>query len=103
MLECRLRRDKDAAEVDVDHQVHLFERGFLERLGNSSAGVVDQHVQLAEGGDGLCDGGLDGGGIGGIGLNCDRLLASDFDCLYDRGCGVGALGVGDGYFGAVSG
>jgi hypothetical protein len=44
-----------AAHVDIDHAIHLFERGLLEGFRNCCAGVVHKHIELAEGCDGLFD------------------------------------------------
>ncbi len=51
--------DEHAAQVDVDHAVHLLDRGLLERLGDGGAGIVDEDVEPAKRGDGLLDRGLD--------------------------------------------
>ena len=75
MFQRGLRGDEDAADVDVDDAVEFIERGFFERLGDGRAGVVDEDVEPAEVGDGLVDGGFTAVGIGGVGLNGDRLSA----------------------------
>ena len=72
---------KHAAQVEVDHLVHLFQRRLLERLGDGRAGVVHQHVEPAEGGDGLFDRGGDGLGVGGVRLDRDRFAAGASRCL----------------------
>ena len=79
VLQRRLRRDEYAADVDVDHAIHLFQRGLLERFRNGRAGIVHQHIQSAEGRDGLFDRGFNGVGIGGVRLNRDRLSAGAFN------------------------
>jgi len=55
VLQSRLGRDVHATDVDVDHAIHLFQRGLRERFGNGRAGIVHQHVESAEGGDCLFD------------------------------------------------
>ena len=75
----RLRRDKYAADVDSNHAVHLFRRGLLDTLRNGRVGIVHQHIQSPESRDGVFDRGLDGVGVGGIRLNCDRLSAGAFN------------------------
>jgi hypothetical protein len=103
VLQRRLRRDEYAADVDVDHAIHLFQSRFLERFWNGRAGIVHQNIQLAEGGDDLFDRGLDGVRIGGIRLDCDRLSALAFNLLnHRRGC-IGSFRVGDGYIRPVRG
>ena len=44
-----------AADVDVDHAIHLFQRRLLERFWNGRAGVVHQHIKPAEGRNRLFD------------------------------------------------
>ena len=103
MLQRRLRRDEYAADVDVDHAIHLFQRRLLERFRNGRAGVVHQHIESAEGRDGLFDRGLDGLGIGGVRLDRDRLSAVAFNLFDDRrGC-IGTFRVGDGHARSVRG
>jgi len=89
----RLRCDEYAADVDVDHAIHLFQGRLLERFRNGCAGIVHQDIQLAEGRDGLFDRSLHGVGIGGIRLNRDRPSASTFNLLHDRSGCISALGV----------
>jgi hypothetical protein len=66
-----LRRDEYAAEVDVDHAIHFFQRCLLERFRNGRAGVVHQHIQPAEGCDGLRDCILHCINVGRVRLNRD--------------------------------
>ena len=91
MLQRRLCRDEYAADVDVEHAIHLFQRGLLKRFRNGRAGVVYEDVKFAEGRNGLFDGGLDGLGIGGVGLNRDRLSAVAFNLLNDRRGRIGTF------------
>jgi hypothetical protein len=42
----RLRRDKDATDVDVNHVVHFLERGLLECFRNSGTGIVSGTFNL---------------------------------------------------------
>ena len=81
MFQSRLGGDEHAAQIDVDDAVHLFQRSLLERLGNGGAGIVNQNVQPAEGGDGFFHRRRRGLGIGGIGLNGDGFAACNFDDL----------------------
>src|SRR5258707_861159 len=39
VLQRRLRRDEHATDVDVNHAIHLFERGFFERLRNAGTAI----------------------------------------------------------------
>ena len=48
VLERRLRCDEGAAQVDVDHAVELLDRRLLEFLWDGRAGVVDEHIELAQ-------------------------------------------------------
>ena len=73
VLQRRLGGDEYAADVDVDHAIHLLQRGLLERFRNCRAGIVHQHIQSAEGCYSLFDRSFDGFGISGVRLNCDRL------------------------------
>ncbi len=84
MLQRRLRRDEDAADVDGDQAIHLFQRRLLERLRHGRAGVVHQHIQTTKARDGLLDRPLDRFGVGGIRLNRDCPPAVALDCLHDR-------------------
>ena len=101
MLQRRLRRDEHAADVDVDHAIHLFQRRLLELLRNGGAGVVHEHIESAERRNGLFDRGFDGFGIGGVSLNRDRLSADAFNLLNDRRGRIGTLCVCDGHVRSV--
>jgi len=46
VFQCRLRRDEDAADVDVNHAVHLLQSGLLELLRNSRAGIIHQYIYM---------------------------------------------------------
>jgi hypothetical protein len=35
-------------DVDVDHAIHLLQRGLLERLRNGRTGIVHKDIQTAE-------------------------------------------------------
>ncbi len=93
MLQRRLRRNEYAADVDVDHAIHLLQGRLLKRFRNGRAGIVHQDIQLAEGRGGLFDRGLDGVRVGGIRLNCNCLSAATFNLLHDRSGRISALGV----------
>src|ERR1700730_4703898 len=93
VLQCSLRGDEGAADVDVDDAIHLLQRGLLERLGDGRAGTVHQDVKPAEGRDSLFDCGVDGFGVRGVSLNCDRLLAGAFNLLDDRRGRIGTFRV----------
>ena len=93
MLQCRLRRDVNATDVDIDHSIHFFQGRLLERLRNGRAGIVHQDIQSAESRESLFDRGLDSDGIGRVRLNRDRLSAGALDFLNDRRGSVGAFGV----------
>src|SRR6266850_2703963 len=103
VLQRRLRRDEYAADVDVDHAVHLFQRGLLELLRNGRAGIVHQYIQSAEGRDGLFDRGLNGVGVGSLRLNRDRPSAGAFNRFDNRRGGVRPFGVGNGNARSVRG
>jgi hypothetical protein len=83
VLQRSLRRDEYPADVNVQHAIHLFQRRLLERFRNGRAGIVHKHIEPAERRDGLFDSGFDGGGIGGVRLNCDRLSSRAFNILND--------------------
>ena len=85
MLQRRLRRDEYAADVDVDHAIHLLQRRLLERFRNGRAGIVHKHIKSAEGRDGLFDRAFDCFDVGGVRLNRDRLSAIAFNRLDDGG------------------
>jgi hypothetical protein len=97
MLQRSLGRGEYAADVDVDHAVHLLQRGFLERFRNRRAGIVHQHIQPAEGRDGLFDRTLDGFGVGSVGLDRNSLSASEFNCFDHGGSRAFVLRVGEGH------
>src|SRR5216683_1674351 len=101
VLQRRLRRDEYAADVDIEHAIHLFQRRLLERFRNGRASVVHKHVKPAEGRDGFFDGSIDGGGIGGVRLNRDRLSAGAFNLLKDRRGRIGTFRVCDGHVRSV--
>ena len=64
-------------QVDAKHRLPLFRRvlpGLGDRTGD--AGAVDENVDLAEGGEGLVAGALDGGIVGDIDADCDDLAAA---------------------------
>ncbi len=103
MLQRRLRRDVDAADVDVDHAIHLFERRLGERFRKCGAGIVHQHIEPAEGREGFVDRGLDGFRVGGVCLDRDCLASLALDRLNDGRGGVGSLGVGDGHIRSIGG
>jgi hypothetical protein len=44
VLQGSLRRDEYAADVDVDHAIHLFQGRLLERFRNGRAGIVHQDI-----------------------------------------------------------
>ena len=101
MLQRGLRRDEYAADINVDHAVHLLQRSLLESLRNGCAGIVHKDVKPAEGCDGLFDGGIDGAGIGGVRLNRDRLSAGAFDRFDDRSGRVGTFRICNGHLRSV--
>ena len=75
VLQGRLGRDEDAADVDVDDAVES-PRSWSPRTDwNGGAGVVDEDVEPAERGDGLLDRVLRGLGVGGVGLDGHRFAA----------------------------
>jgi hypothetical protein len=96
VLQRCLRRCEYAADVDVKHAIHLFQRGLHERFRNGRAGIVHKDVQPAEGRHGLFDRRCDGNGINGVRLNCDRPLASAFNCFDYSGSRLGVLRVRNG-------
>ena len=71
----------DAADVDVDHAIHLLQRRLLERFRNGRAGIVHKHIKSAEGRDGLFDRTLDGFDVGSVRLDRDSLSAIDVQSL----------------------
>ena len=103
VFESRLGRDHQATEVEVDHLIHLFERGLLERLGDGGACVVHEDIEPAEGGDGLFDGGVDGFGVGCVCLDGECFSAIAFDCFDHCGSCIDVLRVGDGHACSIGG
>ena len=103
MLQCCLRRDQGAADIDVNQTVQFLQRGLLEALGDGRTSIVHKHIKLTEGCDGLFHRGFGGVGIGGVRLNRDRPSASTFN-PFDHRCGrVGAFRVCDGHVRSVRG
>jgi hypothetical protein len=103
VLERCLRRDQRPADVDVDHAVHLIERGLLEGFRNGRAGIVHEDVKSAEGRDGLFDRALDGVDVGSVRLDRDSLSTITFNRVDDRGSGGGLLCIRDGHIRSVRG
>jgi hypothetical protein len=85
-----------AANIDVEHAIHLFQRGLLERFRNGRAGIIYKDIQLAESCHGLFDRGYDGIDINGIRPDCDRLLAGAFNCFDHVGSRLGVLRIRNG-------
>ena len=83
VLESDVRGDDEPAQVNIDHLVELFERPLLKGLGDGDAGVVDQDVQTAEGGDGLFNGCCYGLCARGVRLHRQRLAAGGLNGLDD--------------------
>jgi plasmid replication initiation protein len=81
VLQRRLRRGQYAADVDVDHAIHLLQRGLFERFRNGCARIVHKHIQSAEGRDCLFDRGLDSFYVGGVRLDRESLSAFTFNRL----------------------
>jgi hypothetical protein len=96
VLQRRLRGSEYAADVDVNHTIHLLQRGFFECFWNGRAGIVHKHIEFAEGGHGLFDRVLDCLHVGSVRLNRDSFSASEFNGFDDgRGC-ASVLRVRDG-------
>ena len=91
---CVSPRNTPWRNVDVDHAVHLLQRGLLEGLRKACAGIVHQDIQSTEGRGSLVDRSRDGLGIGGIRLDRNRVSPSAFNLFHDRGGCVSAFGVG---------
>ena len=102
-----LRAGEGGAGVDRPHEVEALQRR-LEGAGQADgAGVVDQHVDAAEGGDGLLDGALDlrlvadvGGDRQGAAARALDLLGRGVDGARELRVRLGGLG-GDHDVGAV--
>jgi NAD(P)-dependent dehydrogenase (short-subunit alcohol dehydrogenase family) len=45
VLQRRLRRNEYAADVDVEHAIHLFQGGLHEWFGDGRAGIVHEDIQ----------------------------------------------------------
>src|SRR6266478_1800326 len=101
VLQRRLRRDEYAADVNVEHAIHFFQRRFLKRFRNGRAGIVYQDVESAECRHGFFDCGFARLGISGIGLNRDRFSAIAFDLLNHRRGRISTFRVCDGYLRSV--
>ncbi len=100
VFEGGLRGDKDAADVQIDHVLQLFQGGFLERLGDGGAGVVDKNIEPAQHGGSLLNGGDHGLGAGAVRLDGDGFPAELLNMFDNSSRRLGALGVGDGDVGA---
>src|SRR4030095_8316674 len=81
VLERCPRRGQRPADVDVDHAIHLVERGLLKGFRNGRAGIVHEHIESAEGRDGLLDRALDSFDVGSVRLDRDSLSATQFNRL----------------------
>ena len=103
VLERRLGGDEDAAEIEVDDAVEFFERGVFERLGDGGAGVVDEDVEPAEGGDGLFDRGRDGSASAASAWMAIAFPPARSIALTTAAAASAPFGVGDGDAGAVGG
>jgi hypothetical protein len=75
VLQRRLRRYVHAADVDVDHAIHLLQRGLLERFRNGCACIVHQHIKSPESRDGLFYCAFHGFDVGRVRLYRERLSA----------------------------
>src|ERR1700721_786300 len=96
VLQRRLGSREDAANVDVDYAVPLFQRRLLERFRNGCAGIVDKHIESAKCGDGLFNSVLDCFRVCSVRLDRDSLSATLFD-RFDYGGGCARIfRVGDG-------
>jgi len=76
---------QQALDVDVDHLVPLVGQARRHRGDGHVAGVVDQHVDPAEG--------LDGGGDHGVGVGLDGDVGPDGDRLAAGGGDLGDQGL----------
>ena len=81
MRQGRARAQHDAGQVHGDQPVPFVERGLLDALADEDAGIVHQHVELAE----LLDRGVHGGGparlAGDVERDVERLAARRLDLL----------------------
>ncbi len=92
-----MRRGQYAADVDVDHAIHLCERRFLERFRNGGASIVHKHIKPAESRDRLFDRALDSLDVGGVRLDRLGLSAIAFNGFDHGGSCDDVLRVGDGH------
>ena len=44
MLQRRLGGSEYAADIDVDHAIHLIQRRLFERFRNCRAGIIHKHI-----------------------------------------------------------
>jgi hypothetical protein len=95
LSEGSLGGDHHAAQVEVDHPIHFLQRGLLERLGNSGAGIVHQHIETAERRDRLADRGCNSFGIRGVRTDRDRPPAGELYVVHHRSGRFLAFGVSD--------
>jgi hypothetical protein len=83
--------------------MHLLQRALLKRFRNCRAGIVYQHIQPAEGRDGLFDRTLDCFDVGRVRLDRDGISAAKFN-RFDYGRGrAGVLRVRDGHACSIEG
>src|SRR5258707_10297458 len=101
--ERRLRCGQCAADIDVDHAIHLLARRLLERFRNGRAGIVHQHIKLPEGRDGLFDRSLDRFDVGSVRLYRERLSAIELNRFDYGGSCAGVLHVSDGHGRSICG
>jgi hypothetical protein len=79
------------------------ERHLVEAAKPQNAGVVDEDIESAQGGDGLVDRGFDGGDIGAVGLDRHGFPSRGLDGVDDLRGAICGLFVSDGDIGAFRG
>jgi hypothetical protein len=72
-------------------------------ITRSISSRVHQHIQPAEGRDGLFDRTLDGFGVGSVRLDSDSFSAREFNCFDHGGSRAGVLRVREGYACSIGG
>ncbi|MNN20565.1 hypothetical protein D3C81_1338500 [compost metagenome] len=82
----------DAVQVGGDHVAPVVLADVQAALAVGDAGVVQHHVDHAEGCFGGVEGGFDGGAVGDVQRHADRFAAGGADFLLDLGEAVDAAG-----------
>src|SRR6266542_61025 len=78
-----LCRDEQAAHIDGNQLIEIFQRELLNRRDDSDARVVYENVNAAKGSDGFRDGQTDSLRVGGVRFDHQRFSARRFNRASD--------------------